>query len=82
MSRTTPKHNMAYVMAICAVAALGGLLFGYDSSVISGAIEPISHHYQLSPAETGWAVSNVIIGCIIGCLAAGKLADRYGRKKC
>ena len=81
MSRTTPKHNMAYVMAICAVAALGGLLFGYDSSVISGAIEPISHHYQLSPAETGWAVSNVIIGCIIGCLAAGKLADRYGRKK-
>jgi len=78
---STPKHNMAYVMAICAVAALGGLLFGYDSSVISGAIEPISHHYQLSPAETGWAVSNVIIGCVIGCLVAGKLADRYGRKK-
>ena len=80
MPLTPPKHNMAYVMAICAVAALGGLLFGYDSSVISGAIEPIAHHYRLSAAETGWAVSNVIIGCVIGCLVAGKLADRYGRK--
>ncbi|MCU5771760.1 sugar porter family MFS transporter [Erwiniaceae bacterium BAC15a-03b] len=75
------RHNMLYVMSICCVAALGGLLFGYDSSVISGAIEPLSQHYQLTPAETGWAVSNVIIGCVVGCLIAGNLADRFGRKK-
>lgn len=75
------RHNIAYVMGICCVAALGGLLLGYDSSVISGAIEPLSHHYRLSPAETGWAVSNVIIGCVLGCLVAGHIADRYGRKK-
>ncbi|WP_255210136.1 hypothetical protein [Erwinia persicina] len=43
MSRTTPKHNMAYVMAICAVAALGGLLFGYDSSVISSTTRCPAH---------------------------------------
>lgn len=75
------RHNIAYVMFICCVAALGGLLLGYDSSVISGAIEPLSHHYQLSAAQTGWAVSNVIIGCVLGCLIAGQIADRYGRKK-
>lgn len=81
MSVSPPRHNIAYVMSICSVAALGGLLLGYDSSVISGAIEPLSHHFHLSPAETGWAVSNVIIGCVIGCLIAGHIADRYGRKK-
>ncbi|WP_241666512.1 sugar porter family MFS transporter [Jejubacter calystegiae] len=81
MKKTDAKHNIRYVMAICCVAALGGLLFGYDSSVISGAIEPLSHHYQLTPAQTGWAVANVIIGCVAGCLTAGWLADRIGRKK-
>ncbi|RPD99723.1 MFS transporter [Candidatus Pantoea deserta] len=81
MSVSHPRHNIAYVMSICCVAALGGLLLGYDSSVISGAIEPLSLHFQLTPAETGWAVSNVIIGCVIDCLLAGQFADRYGRKK-
>lgn len=81
MPVSPPRHNIAYVMSICSVAALGGLLLGYDSSVISGAIEPLSPHFHLSPAETGWAVSNVIIGCVIGCLIAGHIADRYGRKK-
>ncbi|EHQ8971776.1 sugar porter family MFS transporter [Escherichia coli] len=78
MSKT--RYNMTYVMLCCGVAALGGFLFGYDSSVISGAIEPISRHYQLTPAETGWAVSNVIIGCIIGCFIAGSMSDKIGRK--
>jgi MFS transporter, SP family, xylose:H+ symportor len=81
MSLSQQRHNIAYVMSVCCVAALGGLLLGYDSSVISGAIEPLSQHYRLSPAETGWAVSNVIIGCVVGCLVAGQCADRYGRKK-
>ncbi len=81
MSTQTSGHNFAYVMYICLVAALGGLLFGFDSSVISGAIEPLSEYYQLNPTSTGWAVSNVIIGCVVGCFSAGKIADKYGRKK-
>lgn len=81
MSASRSRHNVAYVMCICYVAALGGLMLGYDSSVISGAIEPLSLHFKLTPAETGWAVSNVIIGCVVGCLIAGHIADCYGRKK-
>ncbi|WP_380178751.1 sugar porter family MFS transporter [Kalamiella sp. sgz302252] len=81
MTSHSQRHNLTYVIAISAVAALGGLLFGYDSSVISGAIEPLGKHYQLTPSETGWAVSNVIIGCVIGCFAAGYLGDTFGRKK-
>lgn len=80
-NREVLKHNVRYVMLVCCVAAIGGLLFGYDSSVISGAIEPLSEYYQLSPGETGWAVSNVIIGCVIGCFSAGYIADKLGRKK-
>lgn len=75
------KRNLTYVMMVGSVAALGGLLLGYDSSVISGAIELLSHHFALTAAQTGWAVSSIIIGCVIGCLMAGGLADRYGRKK-
>lgn len=81
MEEQVIKYNMLYVMLCCSVAALGGFLLGYDTSVISGAIEPLSRHYQLSPAETGWAVSNVIVGCIIGCFTAGGLCDKLGRKK-
>ena len=81
MTPQPQRHNLYYVIAISAVAALGGLLFGYDSSVISGAIEPLSQHYQLTPSQTGWAVSNVIIGCVIGCFAAGYIGDTWGRKK-
>ncbi|RQW64837.1 sugar porter family MFS transporter [Vibrio viridaestus] len=80
MSTTKSEHNVAYVLYVCLVAAFGGLLLGFDSSVISGAIEPLSQHYQLTASEKGWAVSNVIIGCIIGCFTAGSLADKYGRK--
>ncbi|RQW63170.1 sugar porter family MFS transporter [Vibrio viridaestus] len=81
MRSQSSGHNVIYVMYICLVAALGGLLFGFDSSVISGAIEPLSEYYQLTPASEGWAVSNVIIGCVVGCFSAGKIADKYGRKK-
>ncbi|AGO57405.1 sugar porter family MFS transporter [Serratia plymuthica] len=75
------KRNTGYIMKICGVAALGGLLFGYDTAVISGAIESLKTYFDLSPAETGWAVSNVVIGCVVGAFAAGPLAGRYGRKK-
>ncbi|OOF59217.1 sugar porter family MFS transporter [Rodentibacter myodis] len=75
------KHNLGYIIRICAVASLGGLLFGYDTSVISGAIDALKSYFQLSPAETGWAVSNVVIGCVIGSIFSGEIARRIGRKK-
>ncbi|WP_205694027.1 MFS transporter [Cobetia sp. ICG0124] len=59
------------------MAALGGLLFGYDTGVISGAIGPIAEYFDLSAAEKGWAVSSVVIGCIGGALIAGRLSIAY-----
>lgn len=75
------KHNTGYILRICAIAALGGILFGYDTAVISGAIESLKIYFQLTPAETGWAVSNVVIGCVAGAFCAGGVAARWGRKK-
>jgi sugar porter (SP) family MFS transporter len=63
------------------VAALGGLLFGFDVGVIAGAIPFITDHFQLNAHQEGFAVSNIIIGCVIGSAVSGPLSDRYGRKK-
>lgn len=75
------SYNLRYILVICAVAALGGLLLGYDTAVISGAITPIATYFELSSIGVGWAVSNVAIGCIIGAFLSGKVADKYGRKR-
>ena len=72
-----------YLILICLVAAAGGFLFGFDTSVISGAIEFIQTPavFNLSELEKGWTVSCIIIGCMAGCVYTGPLSDRYGRKK-
>jgi MFS transporter, SP family, xylose:H+ symportor len=70
-----------YVVLITSVAALGGLLFGYDTAVISGAIRLLRDHFTLSAAATGWAASSALAGCILGAAAAGKGSDRYGRHR-
>jgi SP family arabinose:H+ symporter-like MFS transporter len=72
---------MSTVYFLTAVAALGGLLFGYDTAVISGAIGFLKIKFQLSAAMTGWAASSAIIGCIFGAMFAGWASDRFGRKK-
>lgn len=73
--------NNRYVYFAAIVAALGGMLFGYDTAVIAGAIGYLRHHFTLNAAQTGWAVSNALIGCIIGVACAGILSDFIGRKK-
>ena len=73
--------NSGYVFRITLVAALGGLLFGYDTAVISGAIGLLQFHFELTPAATGWAASSALVGCMIGVAIAGLLSDRFGRKK-
>lgn len=84
MPTSTPTRdttNMSTVYLLTAVAALGGLLFGYDTAVISGAIGFLKIKFQLSAAMTGWAASSAIIGCIFGAMFAGWASDRFGRKK-
>jgi SP family arabinose:H+ symporter-like MFS transporter len=77
---STPTSRMVYLLAISGVAALGGLLFGYDTAVISGAIGYLESHFQLDTAATGWAASSALVGCIIGAAGAGQVGDRFGRK--
>ena len=67
------------VIRIASVAALGGLLFGYDSAVINGAVSAIQDHFQVDNATLGFAVASALLGCVFGALTAGRLADRIGR---
>ena len=55
-----------YVILITSVAALGGLLFGYDTAVISGAIGLLRDHFALGATATGWAASSALAGCVAG----------------
>jgi SP family xylose:H+ symportor-like MFS transporter len=76
-----PGSRRGYVLVLTAVAALGGLLFGYDTAVISGSIGFLRSHFDLDAAETGWAASSALVGCIFGAAVAGELSDAFGRKK-
>lgn len=71
-----------FVLAICVVAAIGGFLFGFDSGVINGTVESLSSAFGSSEAGTGFSVASVLLGCAVGALAAGPLADAWGRKPC
>ncbi|MEP7232963.1 MAG: sugar porter family MFS transporter [Ginsengibacter sp.] len=73
--------NKWYVYKATIVAAVGGLLFGYDTAVVAGAIGFIQKRYDLSSAMVGWVASCALIGCIAGAMFAGKLSDGIGRKK-
>jgi len=74
------QGSTLYVALVCLVATLGGLLFGYDTGVISGAIEPLTARFNLSVFMKGWASGCVLIGCAAGVLIVGPLSDRFGRK--
>jgi MFS transporter, SP family, arabinose:H+ symporter len=69
-----------YLAGICLVASLGGLLFGFDTAVISGTFGFVETQYALSKFEVGWFGSAALVGCIFGAAAAGWLSDRFGRK--
>ena len=75
------RTNLGYLMPICLVATLGGLLFGYDTGVISGAIEFLTAKFHLDVVMKGWASGSVLIGCAAGVLIVGPVSDRFGRKK-
>jgi SP family arabinose:H+ symporter-like MFS transporter len=73
-------RSRLYVYRVCLVATLGGLLFGYDTAVISGAVDALKAHFQLDALALGWLVASALLGCIVGVLIAGKLTDVVGRR--
>jgi SP family arabinose:H+ symporter-like MFS transporter len=73
--------NLRYIILLGCTAALGGLLFGFDIAIITGAGPFLSKEFALSDLGLGWAFSSLLFGCVVGCFIAGRLTDRYGRKK-
>ena len=71
----------ARVIFLAVVAAIGGILFGYDTAVISGTTEVVKMQFGLSTGGEGWYVGCALIGSILGVLIAGMLSDFLGRKK-
>ncbi len=77
---TAMRLNAGYVTFIAGTAALGGFLFGFDSAVINGAVGGLQRGFGSSNAGTGFAVASILLGCAVGALIAGRLADRVGRR--
>ncbi len=73
--------STAYVYLLTLVAALGGLLFGYDTAVIAGATGFLKTRFDLTPFWEGFSAASALLGCALGAGAAGFLSDRFGRKK-
>ncbi|MBT2364626.1 sugar porter family MFS transporter [Streptomyces sp. ISL-10] len=76
-----PEH-LGHVVFIAAAAAMGGFLFGYDSSVINGAVEAIRDRYDIGSGTLAQVIAVALIGCAIGAATAGRIADRIGRIRC
>ncbi|MGL4631439.1 MAG: sugar porter family MFS transporter [Leadbetterella sp.] len=79
-SKNNLQINYPYLTKVSLASALGGLLFGFDTAIISGAISGIEKHFGLNNVTLGWAVSCILIGCAIGASVAGILSDKFGRK--
>jgi MFS family permease len=71
----------SYTVLIAGVAALGGLLFGFDTAVIAGTLSSLKAFFNLGSADIGLVVAISSIGCIPGAFFSGRLADHFGRKK-
>ncbi|RKL65427.1 arabinose-proton symporter [Salipaludibacillus neizhouensis] len=74
------KHSSRYVILIAIAAGMAGLMYGFDTAVISGAIGFLAEKYNLSPAMQGWVISCVMIGGVVGVAISGFLSDKFGRK--
>ncbi|MFF3939931.1 sugar porter family MFS transporter [Streptomyces phaeofaciens] len=78
-ARTAHPDHLGHVIFIAAAAAMGGFLFGYDSSVINGAVEAIRDRYDIGSAALAQVIAIALIGCAVGAATAGRIADRIGR---
>ena len=75
------KKATVYVIAITVVAAIGGLIFGFDTAIVAGATRYMKEQFSLNSLQEGWAVSVVLIGCMFGAGLAGPVSDRIGRRR-
>jgi sugar porter (SP) family MFS transporter len=79
-SSSGSRGNRSYVYVVASIAALGGLLFGYDTGVISGALLFIGEDFELNPFLEGFIVSSLLLGAMVGAGVSGALSDRLGRR--
>ncbi|MFC9977058.1 sugar porter family MFS transporter [Spirillospora sp. NPDC127200] len=77
--RSEPSHSAATAALLAGAAALGGFLFGYDTSVINGTVDALKAQFSLNSVVIGFVVSSALLGCAVGAWFAGPLADRFGR---
>ncbi|MBA6391815.1 sugar porter family MFS transporter [Colwellia sp. BRX10-3] len=74
------QSSVLYVLFISSVAAIGGFLFGFDSGVINGTVTALGNAFNSNDISTGFNVASVLLGCALGALLAGPIADKAGRK--
>ena len=75
------RGNISYMLFLAVTAAVGGLLFGYDTAVIFGTVELVTARFGLDSLQQGWYVGCALAGSIAGVLCAGVLSDRLGRRR-
>ena len=80
MTDKPTNYNTFYILALSFISALGGYLFGFDFAVISGALPFLKDKFNLTEYWEGFATGSLALGAMIGCIAAGKIADKKGRK--
>ncbi len=80
MDKPNPTFNHRYILGISFISALGGYLFGFDFAVISGALPFLREKFHFTAWWEGFLTGSLALGCIVGTLIAGKLADKYGRR--
>ena len=79
---SSANSNLRHIVLITLSAAIGGFLFGFDSSVINGANGALKTHFNATDYELAWSVSLALIGAAVGAFFAGKVADAFGRVRC
>ncbi len=75
------KKAAWYVLSVTLVAAIGGLIFGFDTAIVAGATRYMKEQFSLNSLQEGWAVAVVLIGCMFGAGLAGPISDRIGRRR-
>jgi hypothetical protein len=75
IANTVSNGSLSYLIFVCTVAALGGVLFGFDTAVISGTLTELKKQFTLGSAMEGWLVSSALTGCALGVIVAGSRLD-------